>query len=155
MKKLAGSNFENASSGRQETPRTRAGFSLIEVMAALAILAVGILATTAGQVSALKHSADSRKHMLATYLAEQQMEIFRTMGATEVLAMIGNGTYPDDPTNPIDPVASDDIVMEFDRRWKIEPDTPEAGVITITVEVDWTSSLGMLRTARVQGLKAG
>jgi prepilin-type N-terminal cleavage/methylation domain-containing protein len=141
--------------GSDSTPRSRAGFSLLEVMAALAILAVGILATTAGQVTALKHSADSRGSMLAMYLAEAQMEVFRTMVAADVVAMTTAGTYPNDPNNPIDPVASDDVVMEFNRRWTIQPDTPEAGVITITVEVDWVNSLGIVRTARVQGLKAG
>ncbi len=148
-------NLTNAPAAEDSNSGVRAGFSLIEVMLALAILAVGVLATTAGQVTALKHSADSREHMFATYMAQQQMEMFRTMSAANVIAMMASPTYPNDPANPIDPVTSDDIVMEFDRRWIIQPDTPEAGVITITIEVDWTNSLGVLRTARVQGLKAG
>jgi len=148
-------NLRSAPAAEDSRSRVRAGFSIIEVMLALAILAVGILATTAGQVTALKNSADSRGHMLATYMAQQQMEAFRTMSAVNVVAMMESPTYPNDPANPIDPVASDDVVMEFNRRWIIQPDTPEAGVITITVEVDWTNSLGVVRTARVQGLKAG
>jgi len=47
--------------------RARAAFSLLEVMAALALLAVGVLATTAGQISAIKNSSDSRQASLAVY----------------------------------------------------------------------------------------
>jgi len=134
--------------------RRRRGFSIVEVMLALAVLAVGILATTAGQMKALRQSADSRYNMLALSLAEQQMEIFRLMDSADVLALTADGNYPNDPSNPIDAVAADDSTVEFNRRWIIENDTPEAGVIRITVEVDWQNSLGSTRTARIQGLKA-
>ena len=134
--------------------RLRQGFSLLETMMALTVLAVGVLATTAGQLSALKQSADSRHNMLAMNLAEQQMEIFRLMDASDVTDLMTAAEYPDDPSNPIDPEPSDNAKMKFYRRWIIEPDTPEPGIIRITLEVDWTNSLGMVRTARIQSLKA-
>lgn len=139
--------------GGPRSSSTRMGFSLLEVMTALTVLAVGVLATTAGQLTALKHSSDSRQHVLAMSLAEQQMEIFRLMDGTDVLAMTSAPGYPNDPNNPIDPIASDDIAMRYDRRWIIEKDQPEAGLIRITVEVDWANSLGVVRTVRLQGFK--
>ncbi len=45
-------------------------------------------------------------------------------------------------------------VMPFQRSWLIEPDTPEAGVARITVNVLWQDALGNTRTARIQSLKA-
>jgi hypothetical protein len=122
-------------------------------MAALALLSIGVLATTAGQISAFKHSSDSRQHTLAMSLAEQQMETFKAMNGTDIRALMTAPGYPDDPTNPIDPTPADSTTMAFDRRWIIEPDNLETGVITITVEVDWTSSLGTVRTARIQSLR--
>jgi Tfp pilus assembly protein PilV len=127
---------------------------MLEVAIALAILAFGLLATTAGQLSAIKLSRSSRLNSLALYLAEEQLEVFQSMSGADLAALTAAVGYPDDPLNPIDPHPGDDVEMAFERRWIIQPDTPEAGVITVTVEVDWVNALGNVRTARVQTLKA-
>ncbi|MFQ5416287.1 MAG: prepilin-type N-terminal cleavage/methylation domain-containing protein [Myxococcota bacterium] len=130
------------------------GFSLLEVMIALSILAFGMLTATVGQISALKTSRQSRTQMLAMYLAEQQMEAFQAMTAADVLAATGDPNYPNDPANPIDPDPGDDDDVQFTRRWFIQQDTPEVGVISLRVEVDWVSPLGFARTTTLQSHKA-
>lgn len=143
-----------ADPGGSPPARRSAGFSLLEVMIALAILVVGVVGATAGQVIAMRVSTTSRDHTLAMHLAEQQMEVFRGMSASDVKGLAAEAGYPNDPANPIDPDPADGNPMRFDRRWFVAPDTPEANMITVTVEVGWLDSLGNPRVARVQGLKA-
>jgi type IV pilus assembly protein PilV len=134
--------------------RSKHGFSLIEVMVSLAILAVGLIGLTAGQVMAMKVSTNSRSRTIAMQLAEQQIEALQAMSGADVKALIALPGYPDDPANPIDPDPADATPMAFSRRSFVTPDAPEASVITLAVEVDWVDNLGIVRTARVETLKA-
>lgn len=136
------------------TNRTTEGFSLLEVMIALSVLGFGMLAASVGQLSAIKTSQQSRSQTVAMYLAEQQIETFRAMPASDVIAAAADPNYPDDPTNPIDADPGDSNQTLFNRRWFIQQDTPEAGVISLRVEVDWVDPLGFTRTATLQSLKA-
>ena len=128
----------------------RDGFSLLEVMVALAILAVGILGATSGQLMAMKLSTTSRHAVLAMQLAEEQMEILQAMPAADVKAL---GTA-NDSNNPLDPDPNDGVAMEFTRRWIITPDSPEVDVIALEVQVDWTDGLGQTRTTNLESMKA-
>ena len=134
--------------------RSRAGFSVLELMIALAVLAAGMVAISAGTISAVKISSDSRVKTQAALLAQEQIEIFHVMSAADVEALVDDDDYPDDPGNPIKPDIGNSDGAEFDRRWTIEPDTPETGVITVTVEVDWTDSLNRTRTVSLRTMKA-
>ena len=137
--------------------RRQSGFSLIEVMIALGILAFGILATMAGQVAAMRFSSTSRDHTIAMKLAEEQMEQFFVMTAADVKALTtapGYATSPNDPSSPIDPDPGDGNAMAFDRNWTIQADTPETDVITITIDVSWTNTEGNVQSARLQSFKA-
>ena len=58
---------------RQAQPR-QAGFTLIEVMIALSIFAIGILAVSAMQITAINQNSGSRMQTEATAVAEQLME---------------------------------------------------------------------------------
>lgn len=130
------------------------GFTLVEIMVALGVLAFGLLSVTAGHLMAMRVSTTSRSGTLALHLAQEQMETFRAMSAADVIALSVAPGYPNDPSNPIDPDPSDSTAMAFNRRWLIVPDSPEAGVISIVVEVTWLNPLGDLRTTRVASLKA-
>ena len=116
-------------------------FSLLEVMIALSVLAVGVLGISAGQLASMKLSSDSRAKTEAAFFAQQQIEAFQAMPSSAVTDLLTDSGYPNDPNNP-------------HRRWIIQPDTPEAGVITITVEVDYVNNLGRTRTVRVRTMKA-
>jgi prepilin-type N-terminal cleavage/methylation domain-containing protein len=132
----------------------RGGFSLLEVMIALAILGFGMLAASVGQLSALKNSRQSRSQTVSMYLAEQQMEAFQSMSSDDVIAASADPGYPDDPSNPIDPDPGDDEVVRYNRRWFIQQNDPEPGSISIRVEVDWVDPLGFTRTTALRSLKA-
>jgi len=134
--------------------RRDSGFSLLEVMIALSILGFGMLAASVGQLSALKTSRQSRSQTLSMYLAEQQMEAFQSMSGADVKAAVADPAYPNDPANPIDPDPGDDDTTTFNRRWFVTPDSPEAGTITIRVEVDWVDPLGFTRTTELRSMKA-
>jgi prepilin-type N-terminal cleavage/methylation domain-containing protein len=134
--------------------RRRSGFSLLEVIVALGILSYGVLGVTAGHLMAMRVSTSSRMATLAMDLAEEQMEIFKAMTAADVTALTLAAGYPADPSNPIDPDPGDDTAMAFNRRWLITPDSPEVGVISITVEVDWVNPIGNTVTTRIGSLKA-
>lgn len=134
--------------------RRSGGFSLLEVMIALSILGFGMLAASVGQLSALKTSRQSRSQTLSMYLAEQQLEAFMSMSSADVVAATTDPNYPNDPNNPIDPDPGDDDTTRFNRRWFIVQDSPEVGVISIRVEVDWVDPLGFTRTTALRGMKA-
>ena len=118
----------------------------------MGILAFGILAATASQVASIKVATQSRNRTVAMNLAEQSMEIFESMTPDDVLDFLLDPDYPNDPANPIDPDPGDGATMQFNRSWTIEPDTPEAGVMTITVLVAWEDASGTLRNAQIQAL---
>ena len=136
-----------------ESRASRDGFSLIEMMVALGILAFGILAATASQIGSMKVSAESRNRTVAMNLAEGQMEVFEVMTPAEILTFTTVPGFEPDASNPIDPDPGDGATMQFNRSWDIRSDTPEAGVMSITVRVSWTDNLGTVRNATIQTLK--
>ncbi len=131
----------------------REGFTLLETMIALGILSVGVLAVAASMLTALKYATTAKNATQAMYLAEEQMEIFRLMLPADVLAMVPDDGWANDGSNPIDPGADDDTTT-FNRRWRIQDDTPEVNVITVTVEVIYADRLGINRTFSLRTLKS-
>jgi type II secretory pathway pseudopilin PulG len=134
--------------------RRERGFSLLEAVIALGILGLGVLAVAAALVTSFRYSERSRDLTQATYLAEQQMEIFSVMSATDVLAMVGSGAYPNDSQNPIDPDPNDGDATAFNRSFTITQDSPVVGTIALTVAVQWTDPRGNSRTVQLQSVKA-
>jgi len=134
--------------------RRRRGFSLLEAVVALGILSVGVLAIAASATTALKYAQRSRSLTQAMYLAEQQIETFAAMTGPGVLGMLAAPTYPNDPANPIDPDPLDPDLTSFNRSWTIQQDTPEAGTMTLTVQVTWVDASGAARNVQLQTVKS-
>ena len=134
--------------------RSQAGMSLLEVMIAMVVLAIGIIGVTAGQILAMKNSSSSRQQSVAMNLAEEQMEIFRVMSAGDVLGLVADPGYPNDPANPLRPETGSGTISEFNRSWTIAADSPQADVMTITISVAWTDAIGATRTTVLLGTKA-
>lgn len=62
------------------------GFSLVEVLVALSILAVGLLALALLQVTAIKGNAVASKWTIATELAQDRLERFRHMAWDNIVS---------------------------------------------------------------------
>ncbi len=126
----------------------------MEVMLALTVLAFGLLAASLGQLTAIKSSERSRSQTAAMHLAQRQMETFQAMSSSDVIAAMGDPSYPNDPNNPIDPEPGDDNPSTYTRRWTIAQNDPGPGSLSIRVEVDWVDPLGITRTTSLRSLKA-
>jgi len=135
--------------------RRRQGMTLIEVIVALAILGFGMLAMAAAQLSSLKFTDNSRERSEAYYLAQQQMEAFQVMSPSALEDVRTAATYPNDTANPLDPDAADATTAAYFRSWTITPNSPEAGVYTVRVQVTWTGRHGINRSIAIEGYKAG
>jgi prepilin-type N-terminal cleavage/methylation domain-containing protein len=134
--------------------RRASGFTLLETVAAISILAIGTLGVAASMLTSMKMGRESRVRTQAIYLAEQQMEIFRVMTTAEITAALANPLEPGDTASIVDPDPNDDDPTTFTRTWEIVPNDPETGMFNLTVVVGFTDKMGVLRTERLQSLKA-
>lgn len=129
------------------------GFTLLELVIAMGILAAGLLAVAAAQLTALHMSARSRSLIDAMHLAESQMESFQAM---PIASLPATGADPDNPIDrngdPLDPAGQDQT--SFNRSWTIVADDPEPGITNITVTVDWIDpDVGVARSTELQSWK--
>jgi type IV pilus assembly protein PilV len=91
----------------RHTPRTRrsetrAGLTLIEVMIALTILAVGLLTLATMQLEALRGGRSGAVDTFATTLAQDKMEALQRMSWTNAdLAATGNWATAQTETHPV------------------------------------------------------
>lgn len=136
--------------------RREAGFTLPEVMIATVLLAVGLMTIAVAQLSALRTTSRSKYLSQAMYLAEEQMALFQAMPATQPLFQVAGTTL--DPTNPIQLETTGDGMDDdttFVRRWIMQPNTPQPGLTTILVQVDWGGAqVGpAVQTVTLQGFK--
>jgi len=138
---------------RTRGKRLQSGMSLVESMIAIAILGFGVLGAAATQITAVKLAQESRMRTEAYYLAEQKMEAFRAMDGDAIDDALADVAYPNDPNNPLDPDPADSQPRAFNRSWTITADTPEVGIFTIVVEVQWTGKLGATRTVSIESIK--
>lgn len=101
------------------------GFSLIELLIGLVILAIGLLAIAGMQITAIKGNYFSSSLTQATILAQDKMEFLKNLGYTDVTLISGNDTITPSGTT-----------LTFTRVWTVV-DTATT-LKTITVTVQWT-----------------
>ena len=101
------------------------GFTLIEVLMSITILAIGLLGMAALQSTATKGNALAKKNTLAISLAEDKIEEYK------------NTLY--DNIIPTDGITEENLHAGaiYKRITKIEDNTPITGVKSITVTVTW------------------
>jgi prepilin-type N-terminal cleavage/methylation domain-containing protein len=145
--------------GGTRSPR---GFSLIEVLIAVVVLSVGLLALAALQMSVTRSAAEAKGRSAAVRVAQEQLETIRSIGP-----------YQLDPANPDLPafgalVGDKDIVtldgVEFSRSWTVDFCTIAADGATacsdvgsdvanfarVVVNVTWTGPDGVSKNVELQ-----
>jgi len=138
--------------------RRQGGFALIEVMMAIAILAVGLLGLAALLANLSGTTTQSRYLGAEVMLASEKLEDLNQLSATSPTLAAGgdlnsdkttagiayfdtvqmsstNGLVNDQAVNNGVIGAATSDMMQFKRRWVIESDTPTARVRRITVVV--------------------
>jgi prepilin-type N-terminal cleavage/methylation domain-containing protein len=115
--------------------RQSQGFTLIEVMIALVILAVGLLALMAMQIVSIKANAFSSEMTYSTMLAQQQLETLKNLPFTD--ANLTGATPPTPPTLHTLPPIIDAKGGSYSVSWQVEDTT--ASMKKITMDVTWQS----------------
>ena len=122
------------------------GFSLIEVLVALVILAVGLLGLAMFQTTAIKGNAIASKWTVATELAQDRLERFRHVNWTSIQSSVPGGFVPG--TQPLQSaygslggVVGDNTSVRgttYFRVWNVAPATTASNTFTtITVWCCW------------------
>lgn len=128
------------------------GFTLLEVLIAMAILGVGILSIGVAQLSALKMSSGSKHRSQAMYLAQDQLDEILALPAGDAALAAAVENNPD-PRGPVDIDPSDDDLTTYSRSWTIEPNLPAVGLTRITVRVEWEDGSNRVGRLQLQGIR--
>jgi type IV pilus assembly protein PilV len=103
------------------------GFTLLEVMIALVILAVGLLGLASLQIMAIKGNSYGQQLTVASTLAQNQLEQLRR--STGALAN-GNDTV------------TDQNGITYTRQWNVAANQPQSGMNTVVITISWIGPIG-------------
>jgi type IV pilus assembly protein PilV len=117
----------NTDTYKKNKMNEQSGFTLIEVMIALVILAAGLLALATMQIVSIRSNAFSSEMTYATMLAQTRLEQIRNMNYDNVNA-VGQVTLPVDPTTK-------GIAYRVERL--VQNNIPATDMKTVTLVIDW------------------
>jgi type IV pilus assembly protein PilV len=106
------------------------GFTLLEVMIALVILAVGLLGLAALQLTSVKSNAFSSEMTYATMTAQQFAEFLKDLPYTDDYLTSGPHTYATPPTSK---------GVQYTVQWTVTDNVPATDMKSIKVTVQWQS----------------
>ncbi len=105
-----------------------AGFTLVEVLAAMAVFAIASLGLAVGVASVIRSNQRSYLASVATNLAQDKLEELKAKSPANVTPCPENCDNPKPKTNGV----------EFTRTWQVVNNSPVAGVKQIDVTVEWS-----------------
>jgi len=108
------------------------GFTLIEILLAMTIFSTSFLALAAGATAVMKSNHSSYNDTIATTLVQDKLE--ELMADTLLPTCGGFSDCKDFPA-----VSSS---VKFDRRVRITPNSPVAGVTLIEIRLTWDDHTG-------------
>jgi type IV pilus modification protein PilV len=121
----------NIKTCKKNINKKQSGFTLIEVMIALVILAVGLLALMTMQIVSIKANAFSSEMTYASMLAQARFEQLRNTAYDSIAPTTG---FEDDV-----PVSADETTKgtSYTVQRKVEDNTPATDMKRITLKIDW------------------
>jgi type IV pilus assembly protein PilV len=111
------------------------GFTLVEIMVAISIIAIGLLGLVSVTVMVIKGNTFSKTMTTATTLANDKMEQLKKTGYASLVS------------------GADTAQSIYTRTWTVMQDSPVAGMKTVVVTVQWTWE-GVVRNVTVRSLIA-
>jgi type IV pilus assembly protein PilV len=107
-------------------PNDQKGFSLIEILIAMTIFAIGVLALAQMQVTAIRGNAFSSTTTDGTTLAQDRIERLMTTPYDDANLNAGNH--------------GPETQGVYNVSWNVVNDTPVANTKTVNVSVTWTAN---------------
>jgi type IV pilus assembly protein PilV len=104
---------------------TDKGFTILEVLIAISVLAIGILAVASMQVSAIRGNAFASLQTEGTTIVLDRMEKLMSLSYGDADLAAGSHTDPSPPSG-------------FSVVWNIEDDSPLNNAKRVIVTVTWT-----------------
>jgi len=111
----------------EEGKNRATGFSLIEVLAAMAIFAVASLGLAIGVSSVIRANQRSFLYSIATTLAQDKLEELKAKSPENIVSCASNCDSQVPQTDNV----------SFTRTWVVSDNSPMAGVKQIDVTVQW------------------
>ena len=99
------------------------GFTLIEVLASMIILSIGVLGLAPLIISAIQGNSFGNDMTNATLLAQDKIEELRNVNYDLM-------------------TSGQDTVGTIQRQWTVQGNTPSTGVSQITVQASWSDVKG-------------
>jgi len=116
--------------------RRREGFTLIEVMVALGILAAGLLAVAAAQLYAMRGGTTGRHTTDAAAIAHSQLERFQRADFTTLVPTAGWAPAGGQTVQTVVQTSpADQVEMTYTVQWRIADVTPD--LKSVDVRVTW------------------
>lgn len=119
--------------------RTESGFSLIEVMIAMAILGIGLMSIAVAQVTAIKMQSRSKNLQQAMFLARERMDELDALPGFPASTFLTTPATTPDPANPIQVGNDPSDGTRYTREVQVVPNSPTVGLSSVTVTVTWTT----------------
>ncbi len=110
------------------TLKSQKGVGLIEIVVAMLVFAVGIVAALRTLPESNTATSRARNITIATNLAQEQVE--RLMGSPFTSAVLAAGAHTD-PGNPLE--------RHFTRSWNVVDNSPLSGMKQVAVTVSFNS----------------
>lgn len=110
------------------------GFTMIEILVAISLLLVGLLAVGQMQVMTMVTNSTSNQRTTAITLAQDQMEILRTR------------PYANIETPPLSNTSG-----MYTRSWTVETNTPATNMKRVTMNVSWQGKQVQMQTIIAAG----
>ncbi|MCC6642767.1 MAG: prepilin-type N-terminal cleavage/methylation domain-containing protein [Deltaproteobacteria bacterium] len=138
---------------RAGRPRDRrdAGFTLVELMIALAVLGFGLLAMTLMQLTAMSGARAGRHTTQAAVIARDQMETFQRLAwASPQLAATAGWTAPVAVTNV--PDGAPGVEQSYALSWRVT-NVDASWIKNIDVRVTWNEPSLAGKTLTISGTR--
>jgi prepilin-type N-terminal cleavage/methylation domain-containing protein len=117
----------------RRTHRRPNGFTLIEMMFAMVILAGGLLAMLLVQTQAMRQGRQGRHTTEAMQIARDQMERFMRLPWDDAAVQPTNWTAPAAVDLGVQNDAGNEIQQSFNVSWRITPSVTDLRVIEVLV----------------------
>ncbi|MGR5069946.1 type IV pilus modification PilV family protein [Vibrio alfacsensis] len=119
------------------------GFSLIEILISFLLLGVGALGLTTLQIYMERKSDYAIQSMEALRLAENQLEWFRTRGASAALSTISTASFASISTGS-------SVIGSYTVQWDVPAATVSGSLKTITITSSWQDRTGETQSVELK-----